>query len=68
MDEGPWAAALLRQPLSDLTWVIWRYDWPFRAGHHTFRVRAFDGKGSAQDSEAMGAYPSGATGCYFTSI
>ena len=28
MDAGPWQGAQLRTPLSDLTWVLWRYDRP----------------------------------------
>ena len=29
-DEGPWMEAQLREPLSDVSWVIWRYDWAVR--------------------------------------
>ncbi len=32
VDEGPWQQAQLRTPLSQLTWVIWRYDWAVPAG------------------------------------
>jgi hypothetical protein len=39
MDGGPWHQADLRTPLSKLTWVIWRYDWPYQSGKHTFTVR-----------------------------
>ncbi|GIV81460.1 MAG: hypothetical protein KatS3mg051_0814 [Anaerolineae bacterium] len=39
VDDGPWQPAQLRQPLSDTTWVLWRYEWPFAAGRHTFTVR-----------------------------
>ena len=38
VDKGPWEQAALRTPASQLTWVIWRYDWPFRLGKHTFTV------------------------------
>jgi DMSO/TMAO reductase YedYZ molybdopterin-dependent catalytic subunit len=43
VDTGPWEQAELRTPLSRLTWVIWKYDWPFQSGKHTFTVRCYDG-------------------------
>ncbi len=64
VDEGEWQAAQLRTPLSDTTWVIWRYDWPFEAGEHTFAVRAFDGQGTEQDATVRDTYPAGATGIH----
>ena len=64
VDHGPWQPAALRTPLSALTWVIWRYDWPFQPGKHTFTVRCYDGQGAAQITEARGPRPSGATGLY----
>jgi hypothetical protein len=39
VDDGPWEQAEVRTPLSQLTWVIWKYDWPFQSGKHTFTVR-----------------------------
>ncbi len=62
VDEGPWEAAQLRPPLSGLTWVIWRYEWPFQSGEHAFKVRAYDGKGVLQTSASNPPYPAGATG------
>ncbi|MCA9921330.1 MAG: molybdopterin-dependent oxidoreductase, partial [Anaerolineales bacterium] len=32
VDGGDWQEADLRTPLSETTWVIWRYDWPFVDG------------------------------------
>jgi hypothetical protein len=64
VDGGEWQGAELRQPLSQLTWVIWRYDWPFAEGNHRFAVRATDGQGQLQTTESQGAFPSGATGIY----
>lgn len=63
-DSGEWVEAQLRQPFSDRTWVIWRYDWPFEAGMHTFRVRAYDGNGELQITEPARTHPSGATGIH----
>ncbi|MEJ2151043.1 MAG: molybdopterin-dependent oxidoreductase [Chloroflexota bacterium] len=62
VDGGPWEDAELRSPLSETTWVIWRYDWPFNAGDHTFEVRCAEGDGTSQIEEVHDAHPSGATG------
>ncbi len=64
VDNGPWKSAALRAPLSDLTWVIWRYDWPFRPGKHTFTVRCFDGNGTPQIETQAPPEPSGASGLH----
>jgi len=64
VDDGEWVEAQLRTPISDLTWVIWRYDWPFEAGEHTFTVRCVDGDGEAQIESVEGVRPSGATGLH----
>jgi DMSO/TMAO reductase YedYZ molybdopterin-dependent catalytic subunit len=62
VDDGEWVEAQLRDPLSETTWVIWRYDWPFEAGEHTFAVRCAEGDGTPQIEEMASARPSGATG------
>jgi hypothetical protein len=67
VDNGPWQEAKLRTPLSDLTWVLWRYDWPLQKGQHTFTVRCFDGSGAPQITEVRPPHPSGATGLYSVS-
>ena len=64
VDEGPWQSAVLRTPLSALTWVIWRYEWPFQPGKHTFTVRCYDGQGTPQIVAQAPPAPSGATGLY----
>lgn len=64
VDEGPWTEAQLRQPLSETTWVIWRYDWPFEPGEHTFRVRCTEADGTPQIEREMQPRPSGATGIH----
>ncbi len=64
VDGGDWVEARLREPLSDKTWVIWRYDWPFESGEHEFRVRCYDGDGEMQITESNGPRPSGATGIH----
>jgi DMSO/TMAO reductase YedYZ molybdopterin-dependent catalytic subunit len=64
IDGGDWQKARLRTPLSDLTWVVWRYDWPFKKGKHTFTVRCVDGKGRPQIIEEAPPHPDGASGLH----
>ncbi len=64
VDDGDWQPAQLRAPASDRTWYIWRYDWPFEAGPHWFRVRCIEGDGTPQIEAVEGARPSGATGIH----
>jgi DMSO/TMAO reductase YedYZ molybdopterin-dependent catalytic subunit len=64
VDDGEWTEAQLRKPLSETTWVIWRYDWPFEPGEHTFYVRCFEGDGTPQIETVASPRPSGATGLH----
>ncbi|MHA1937915.1 MAG: molybdopterin-dependent oxidoreductase, partial [Candidatus Thorarchaeota archaeon] len=64
VDGGPWESAQLRSPLSETTWVIWRFEWPFEAGDHTFEVRCVEGDGTPQIMESSKSRPSGATGIH----
>ena len=64
VDSGPWEEAELRTPLSETTWVIWRYDLPFQPGKHTFAVRCAEADGTPQIEEVRGNRPSGATGIH----
>lgn len=64
VDNGSWVEARLRSPLSETTWVIWRYDWPFQAGDHLFEVRTFDADGTPQIETQAKARPSGSTGIH----
>jgi hypothetical protein len=56
----------MRTPLSELTWVIWRYDWPFLPGKHTFTVRCYDGNGTLQIAAPSPPEPDGATGAVWS--
>lgn len=64
IDDGEWQPARLREPLSGTTWVIWRFDWTFREGDHTFTVRCFEGDGTPQIERRSPVRPSGATGLH----
>jgi DMSO/TMAO reductase YedYZ molybdopterin-dependent catalytic subunit len=67
-DGGPWREARLREPLSGLTWVIWRYDWPFQPGQHTLTVRCYDRRGTLQTPDPAPPHPSGAAGLHSKSV
>jgi DMSO/TMAO reductase YedYZ molybdopterin-dependent catalytic subunit len=64
VDGGEWQDAQLRSPLSETTWVIWRYEWPFAAGQHLFEVRCAEGDGTPQIEAVTDNRPSGATGIH----
>jgi DMSO/TMAO reductase YedYZ molybdopterin-dependent catalytic subunit len=68
MNGGEWHEAQLRAPLSGLTWVIWRYHWPFREGRHTFTVRCYEGSGALQIVEDTPVRPAGASGLHSKSV
>ncbi|MDQ3493743.1 MAG: molybdopterin-dependent oxidoreductase [Chloroflexota bacterium] len=62
VDEGPWQACELSQPLSDDTWVQWKRDWQTTPGRHTIQVRATDGLGEVQTADRTRPAPDGARG------
>jgi DMSO/TMAO reductase YedYZ molybdopterin-dependent catalytic subunit len=68
VNEGEWVEAALRTPLSDTTWTMWRYDWPFEEGRHVFEVRSTDGEGEVQTESVRSPRPSGATGIHSRSV
>jgi DMSO/TMAO reductase YedYZ molybdopterin-dependent catalytic subunit len=68
MDDGPWEEAELRAPLSPLTWVIWKYNWPFKSGKHTFTARCYEGNGTPQIATPSPPEPNGATGLHSKSM
>ncbi|MCL4394745.1 MAG: molybdopterin-dependent oxidoreductase [Chloroflexi bacterium] len=69
VDGAGWTEAQLRTPpLSALTWVQWRYDWPLAKGSHTFTVRATDGTGALQTAQVQDTYPVGATGYHSLTV
>ncbi len=62
VDQDAWEPAELRAPLSGLTWVIWRYDWPFKAGESRVRRARLRRLRAAPGDPGAGVFPSGATG------
>lgn len=62
IDGGEWTPVELRAPISDRTWQLWRYDWEFSEGSHTFEVRCIEADGTPQIEQRAGTLPSGATG------
>ncbi|MFQ5918949.1 MAG: molybdopterin-dependent oxidoreductase [Thermoplasmata archaeon] len=59
-----WSAAALRSPpLSQLTWVLWTFDWaPRSGGSHRILARLVDGQGQPQEAAPSGPFPDGASG------
>ncbi|MBN2556684.1 MAG: molybdopterin-dependent oxidoreductase [Anaerolineales bacterium] len=64
VDGGAWEEAQLRSPLSETTWVIWRYEWAFSPGNHTFEVRCVEADGTRQIEEEADAHPNGSSGIH----
>ncbi|RMF81765.1 MAG: molybdopterin-binding oxidoreductase [Chloroflexi bacterium] len=64
IDDGEWQQAEVRSPMSDASWVLWRFDWPFSEGRHVFRVRAVEANGTPQIETVRDTRPSGATGLH----
>ncbi|TMC82333.1 MAG: hypothetical protein E6I61_03635 [Chloroflexi bacterium] len=63
VNDTSWNEAPFEQPLSKLTWVLWRATWtPTSEGAYRLRVRATDGAGKLQDGHGSASYPSGASG------
>ena len=68
VDDLPWAAAEISNPLSNATWVQWLYRWPATAGAHVLSVRATDGTGIVQTADVTRPPPDGARGHHTISV
>jgi DMSO/TMAO reductase YedYZ molybdopterin-dependent catalytic subunit len=64
VDDQEWQEAALRTPLSETTWVLWRHEWPFEEGEHTFEVRCVEADGTPQIETSKTQRPDGATGIH----
>lgn len=60
--DGTWREAVLSAPISDATWVQWRYDWDATPGTYEVAVRATDGSGDVQTDRVTVPAPDGARG------
>jgi len=58
-----WRSAILRPPLSGLTWVLWTFDWsPPGSGSYRILARATDGSGNPQEIGSAPPFPDGSAG------
>jgi DMSO/TMAO reductase YedYZ molybdopterin-dependent catalytic subunit len=63
LDAGQtWQRATLKQPLSNLTWVLWELAWQPKPGDYTVIVRAIDLEGNVQDPDIEPPLPNGSSG------
>ena len=64
LDAGQtWQRATLKQPRSNLTWVLWELPWrPKTPGDYTVVVRAVDLEGNVQDPTEEPPAPNGSSG------
>ncbi len=67
-DGGEWQPAQVRAPISDRTWVLWRYDWAYSEGNHTFEVRCIEADGTVQTDQIAPSRPDGATGLHSVAV
>ncbi len=58
-----WQRAVLKQPLSGFTWVLWELAWqPPKAGSYTIVARSIDLEGNVQDPNEAPPLPNGSSG------
>jgi DMSO/TMAO reductase YedYZ molybdopterin-dependent catalytic subunit len=63
-----WREATLKPPSSDLSWVLWAYEWDPGPGNYVVYARATDGGGALQTSAQSDTFPSGATGYVMSTV
>jgi len=63
-----WQDATLKPPASDLTWVLWAFEWIPKPGNYVIYARATDGQGALQTSAQADTFPSGATGYVMSTV
>jgi DMSO/TMAO reductase YedYZ molybdopterin-dependent catalytic subunit len=64
IDDGrTWARAMLKDPITPISWRQWAYEWePSEPGDYSVVCRATDGDGTTQSEDSLPPHPSGATG------
>jgi hypothetical protein len=69
LDNGStWQQAILKKPLSDLTWVLWELAWTPAKSVQTIIVRAIDMEGNVQDPTPAEPLPDGSSGYHTISV
>jgi DMSO/TMAO reductase YedYZ molybdopterin-dependent catalytic subunit len=69
LDNGnTWQVAILKKPLSDLTWVLWELAWTPAKSVQTIIVRAVDMEGNVQDPISADPLPNGSSGYHTISV
>ena len=63
-----WQEATLKPPASNLTWVLWAFEWTPEPGNYLVYARATDGGGAQQTSAQSDTFPSGATGYVVSTV
>ena len=63
-----WQVATSKPPASDLTWVLWAFEWNPEPGNYVIYARATDGLGALQTSAQADTFPSGATGYAMSTV
>jgi hypothetical protein len=64
-----WEQATLKPPASQLSWVLWAFEWtPQSTGQYIIYARATDGYSQLQTAEVSDSFPSGATGYVMTAL
>jgi hypothetical protein len=64
-----WAPAMVREPISALSWRQWAYRWtPDGAGKRKILCRATDGTGEVQTTEVAPPHPDGASGLHEVTV
>jgi DMSO/TMAO reductase YedYZ molybdopterin-dependent catalytic subunit len=63
-----WLPALLKRPLSDLTWVLWEVPWQPERGSYMIIARAVDMQGNVQDPTPAPPLPDGSSGYHSISV
>ncbi len=64
-----WQQATLKQPFSELTWVLWELPWqPKAAGTYSIVAYAVDKEGNVQNPQLADALPDGASGYHTVTV
>jgi DMSO/TMAO reductase YedYZ molybdopterin-dependent catalytic subunit len=64
-----WNGAMVREPISDVSWSQWAYRWtPQNAGKQGILCRATDGAGEVQTARTAPPHPDGASGYHEVSV